>query len=95
MGRLDYPGPGAKLKELDPPKGLSEQVCKLVLGVDLARLDAPFHQAVSDEVVPRPDVFDLFMKNKFFARARAHRLSILSFIALVSLSRRSPSSRES
>ena len=42
VGKLDHPGPGAKLKELDPPKGLGEQIRKLVLGVDVARLDAPF-----------------------------------------------------
>jgi hypothetical protein len=39
---LDHPDPGAKLMELDPPKGLGEQICKLVLGVDVARLEAPF-----------------------------------------------------
>jgi len=42
VGKFDHPGPGAKLKELDPPKGLGEQVCKLILGVDVARLDASF-----------------------------------------------------
>jgi hypothetical protein len=39
---LDHPGPGAKLKELDPPKGLGEQIRKLIIGVDVARLEAPF-----------------------------------------------------
>ena len=42
VGRLNHPGPGAELKELDPPKGLGEQVRKLILGVDVARLDASF-----------------------------------------------------
>ena len=42
MGKLNHPGPRAELKELDPPKGLGEQVRKLVLGVDVARLDAPW-----------------------------------------------------
>jgi hypothetical protein len=37
---LDHPDPGAKLKELDPPKGLCEQIHKLVLDVDVARLEA-------------------------------------------------------
>jgi hypothetical protein len=60
---LDHPGPGTKLKELDPPKGLGEQVRKLVLGVDVACLDAPFLQAASDEVVPHPDVLAPFMEN--------------------------------
>jgi hypothetical protein len=63
VGELDYPDPGAKLKELDPPKGFSEQIHKLVLGVDVARLEAPFLQAASDEVVPHPDVLTPFMKN--------------------------------
>ena len=63
VGGLDHPGSGAELKELDPPKGLGEQVCKLVLGVDVAHLDAPVLQAASDEVVPHPDVLAPFMEN--------------------------------
>ena len=63
VGGVDHPGPGAELKELDPPKGLGEQVCKLVLGVDVACLDAPVLQAASDEVVPHPDVLAPFMEN--------------------------------
>jgi hypothetical protein len=63
VGELDHPNPGAKLKELDPPKGFGEQICKLVLGVDVTRLEAPFLQAASDEVVPHPNVLALFMKN--------------------------------
>jgi hypothetical protein len=55
VGELDHPNPGAKHKKLDPPKGLGEQIHKLVLGVDVARLEAPFLQAASDEVVPHPD----------------------------------------
>ena len=61
VGKLNHPGLGAELKELDPPKGLSEQVRKLVLSVDVARLDAPFLQTASDEVVPHPDVLTPFM----------------------------------
>jgi hypothetical protein len=38
VGELDHPNPGAKLKELDPPNGHGEQIRKLVLGVDVARL---------------------------------------------------------
>jgi hypothetical protein len=60
---LDHPDPGAKLMELDPPKGLGEQIRKLVLGVDVARLEAPFLQAASDEVVPHPDVLAPFIKS--------------------------------
>ena len=61
VGKLNHPGSGAELKELDPPKGLDEQVRKLVLGVDVARLDAPFLQTASDEVVPHPDVLAAFL----------------------------------
>ena len=63
MGGLNHSGPGAKLKELDPPKGLGEQVRKLILGVDVARLDASFLQAASDEVLPHSDVLAPFVKN--------------------------------
>jgi hypothetical protein len=63
VGELDHPDPGAKLKEHDPLKGLGEQIRKLVLGVDVARLEVPFLQAASDEVVPHPDVLAPFMKN--------------------------------
>jgi glycosyltransferase A (GT-A) superfamily protein (DUF2064 family) len=61
---LDHPDPGAKLKELDPPKGLGEQIRKLVIGVDVAHLEATLLQAASDELVPHPDVLALFMKNR-------------------------------
>jgi hypothetical protein len=62
VGYLGHPGPRAKLKKLDPPKGLGEQVNKLILGVDVARFDASFCQTVTDEVVPHPDVFAPFME---------------------------------
>jgi hypothetical protein len=42
VGKLGHPNPGAKLKELDPPMGLGEQIRKVVFGVDVARPDAPF-----------------------------------------------------
>jgi hypothetical protein len=61
---LDHPDPGAKLKELDPPKRLGEQIRKLILVVDVARLKALFLQAASDEVVPHPDVLAPFMKKR-------------------------------
>jgi hypothetical protein len=63
MGELDHPDPRAKLKELDPLKKLGEQIRKLVLGVVVARLEVPFLQAASDEVIPHPDVLAPFMKN--------------------------------
>jgi hypothetical protein len=63
VGNLDHPGLGAELQEPDPHKRLGEQVCKLVLGVDVACLDAPFLQTASDEVVPHSDVLAPFMEN--------------------------------
>jgi hypothetical protein len=60
---LNHHNPGAEFHELDPPKRLGEQVRELILGVDVARLDAPFIQAASDEVVPHPDVLAPFVKN--------------------------------
>jgi hypothetical protein len=75
VGELDHLDPRAKLKELDPPKGLGEQIRKLVLGVDVARLEAPFLQAASDEVVPHPDVLALFMKNEVLCQGQS-RLAI-------------------
>jgi hypothetical protein len=68
---LDHPDPGAKLKKLDPPKGLGEQIRKLVLGVDVAHLEAPFFQAASDEVVPHPDVLALFIKNRVLYQSQS------------------------
>jgi hypothetical protein len=64
VGELDHLDTGAKLKKLDPPKGLGEQIRKLVLGVDVAHLEVPFLQAASDEVVPHLDVLAPFMKNR-------------------------------
>ena len=61
--KLNHPGPGTELKELDPLKGLGEQVRKLVLGVDVARLDAPFLKTASDEVVPHLDVLAAFVEH--------------------------------
>jgi hypothetical protein len=63
VGNLDHPGLGAELQEPDPPKRLGAQVCKLVLGVDVACLDAPFLQTASDEVVLHPDLLAPFMEN--------------------------------
>jgi hypothetical protein len=62
VGKLSHSRPRTKLKELDPPKGLGEQIHKLVL-VDVARLDASFCQTVTDEVVPHPDVLAPFMEH--------------------------------
>jgi hypothetical protein len=71
VGNLDHPGLGAELQEPDPPRRLGEQVCKLVLGVDVACLDAPFLQTASDEVVPYPDVLAPFMKNEVLGQGQS------------------------
>jgi hypothetical protein len=63
VGNLDHPGLRAELQEPDPSKRLGEQVCKLILSVDVACLDAPFLQTASDKVVPQPDVLAPFMEN--------------------------------
>jgi hypothetical protein len=63
VGKLSHSRPRTKLKELDPPKGLGEQIRKLILGVDVSRLDASFCQTVTDEVVPHPDVLAPFMEH--------------------------------
>jgi hypothetical protein len=68
---LDHPDPGAKLKELDPLNGFGEQIRKLVLGVDVARLEAPFLQAASDEVVSHPDVLAPFIKNEILCQGQS------------------------
>jgi hypothetical protein len=79
MEELDHPNPGAKVKELDPPKGLDEQIRKLVLGVDVARLEVPFLQAVSNEVVPHPDVLAPFMKNEVLCQGQSRLAVHLEF----------------
>jgi hypothetical protein len=71
VGELDHPDPGVKLKELDPPKGLGEQIHKLVLGVDVSRLEVPFLQTASNEVVPHPDVLAPFMKNEVLCQGQS------------------------
>jgi hypothetical protein len=71
VGELDNPDLVAKLKKLDPSKGLGEQIRKLVLDVDVARLEAPFLQAASDEVVPHPDVLAPFMKNRVLCQGQS------------------------
>jgi hypothetical protein len=75
VGELDHPDPGAKLTELDPPKGLGEQIRKLILGVDVARLEASFLQAILDEVVHHPDVLAPFIKNRILCQGQS-RLTV-------------------
>jgi hypothetical protein len=68
---LDHPGLRAELQEHDPPKRLGEQVCKLVIGVDVACLDASFLQTASDEVVHHPDVLAPFMENGILGQGQS------------------------
>jgi len=63
MGNLSDPNPSAKLMELDLPKGHGEKVGKLVVGVDVAGLDAPLIQAAPDEVVLNADMLAALMED--------------------------------
>jgi len=63
LGNLNHPNPGAKLLELDPPKGLGEKVGELILGVDVAGLDAPLIQAAPNEVVLDSDMLAALMED--------------------------------
>jgi hypothetical protein len=60
---LNHPNPGTKLLELDPPKELGEKVGELMLGVDVAGLDAPLIQAAPDEVVLDADMLAVLIKD--------------------------------
>ena len=71
VGKLSHSRPRTKLKELDPPKGFGEQIRKLILGVDISRLDASFCQTVTDEVVPHPDVLAPFMKHGVLGQSQS------------------------
>jgi hypothetical protein len=79
VGELDHPDPGAKLKELDPPKRLGEQICKLVLGVDVARLEVPLVRdrrlALMSSLVRRPAVESLGGRAVEDVDSRHHHLS--------------------
>ena len=71
VGKLDHPDPGAEFEELDPPKRLGEQIRELIRGVDVARLDASFFQAASDEVVPHPDMLAAFVENGVLCQSQS------------------------
>jgi hypothetical protein len=71
LENLDHPGLVAELQEPDAPKRLGEQVCKLVLGVDVTCPDAPFLQTTSDEVVPHPNVLAPFMENEVLGQGQS------------------------
>ena len=92
VGKLNHPGPGAELRELDPPKRLGKQVRKLVLGVYVARLDAPVLQTTSDEVVPHPDVLTPFMENGVLCQGQSG-LAVHPELHRSSVSARAPESK--
>jgi hypothetical protein len=75
MRELDHPDPGAKLKELDPPKGLGEQINKLVLDINVARHEVLFLKTASDEVILHSDVLAPFMKNGILCHGQS-RLAV-------------------
>ena len=60
----------AKLLELDPPKGLGEKVGKLILGVDVAGLDAPLIQTAPDEVVFDADMLAALMEDRVLRQSQ-------------------------
>jgi hypothetical protein len=68
---LYHPGLGAELQEPDPPKRLGEQVCKLILGVDVAYLEALFLQTAPNEVVSHSDVLAPFMENRVLGQGQS------------------------
>ena len=78
VGELNHPGPGAELKELDPPKGLGEQVRKLVLGVDVSALMLPSSKQPQMKWYLTRMCLLRSWNTGFFARARADFLSTLS-----------------
>jgi hypothetical protein len=63
LGNLNHPNLGAKLLELDPPKGLGEKVGELILGVDVVGLDALLIQTAPDKVVLDADMLAALMEN--------------------------------
>jgi len=96
LGNLKHPNPGAKLLKLDPSKGHDEKVDELVLGVDVASLDAPLIQAASNDVVLDADMLAAFMEDGVLCQGQSgDLLSTLSSTASPSLLSRSPSSRAS
>ena len=60
---MDHPNSGAQVLELDPPKGLGEKVGELILGVDVACLDAPLIQAAPNEVILDSDMLAALMED--------------------------------
>ncbi|KAG8088467.1 hypothetical protein GUJ93_ZPchr0010g9189 [Zizania palustris] len=75
LGNSNHPNPSAKLLELDPSKQLGEEVGELVLGVDVASLDAPIVQATPDEVVLDPDVLATLMEDEILRQSQS-RLAV-------------------
>ena len=93
LGNFNHPNPGAKLLELDLPKRLGEKVGELILGVDVADLDALIIQATSDEVVLDADMLVVLMEDKVLRQCQGGLAVTLSSTASTCFPRRSPSSR--
>ena len=70
-GKVEPSRSWSRAQGTDPPNRLGEQVCKLILGVDVARLDAFFIQAASDQVVLHPDVLASFMENRVLCQSQS------------------------
>ena len=70
LGNLSHPNPRAKLLELDPPKGLGEEVSEVVLGVDVAGLDAPLIQATPNEMVLDADMLAALMEDRVLRQSQ-------------------------
>jgi hypothetical protein len=73
LGNLNHSNPGAKLLELDPPKRLGEKVSELILGVDVAGLDAPLVQAAPNEMVLDADVLAALMEDGILRQGQPSR----------------------
>jgi hypothetical protein len=68
-----------------PPKIFGEDVSKLVHGVDVACLHAPFFQTTPDEMVLDPDMLTPFMEDRVLSQ-RQSRLAIYLELDYLSLS---------
>jgi hypothetical protein len=89
---LNHNNPDAKLLEFDLPKGFGEKVGELILGVDVAGLDAPLIQAAPDEVVFDADMLVALMEDGVLRQGQGGLVVHPESTAFASLPRRSPSS---
>jgi hypothetical protein len=95
---LNHPNLGVKLLELDPPKGLGEKVGELILGVDVASLDALLIQAAPDEVELDADMLAALMEDGDFRQGQgglAVHLELYCFSVSAQVIAQQPSQPES